>query len=55
MKNKRVDKAQDIVLERGVDYITSYHETKDFVEVSGSIGGDHVTYRVYDDGTVTQK
>ncbi len=54
MKNERVEKAQKIVQER-VDYITSYHEERKFVEVSGRVGGDDVTYRVYDDGTVTER
>lgn len=52
--SKRADKAQDIVLQR-VDYVMDYHETPDFVEVVGSRGGDVVTYRVYDNGTVTEK
>lgn len=54
MKNARVDKAQDIVLER-VEYILDCHETPDFVEVVGNAGGDIVTYRVYDDGAVTAR
>ena len=52
--NERVDKAQDIVLER-LDYVMSYYAAPDFVEVTGSIGGDVVTYRVYDNGTVTER
>lgn len=54
MKNARVDRAQDIVLER-VEYIIDCYETPDFVEVVGNAGGDIVTYRVYDDGTVTAR
>lgn len=54
-KNKeRVNKAQDRVLER-LDYIMDYHETPDFVEIIGCIGGDTVTYRVYDDGSMYER
>ena len=30
-------------------------ETPDFVEVAGRVGGDVVTYRVYDDGTMYER
>lgn len=49
--NERVSKAQDAVLDR-VEYVIDVRETPDFVEVVGDIGGDVVTYRVYDDGRV---
>ena len=52
--NKRVNKAQDRALER-LDYIMDYHEAPDFVEVIGSIGGDTVTYRVYDNGNMYER
>lgn len=57
IKNKdRVNKAQDILLEeRGLDYVVDCYETPDFVEVVGNIGGDVVTYRVYDDGSITAR
>lgn len=54
MGKERVNKAQDIALER-LDYVIDYHETPDFVEVVGNRGGDTVTYRVYDNGTVTER
>lgn len=48
-KNRRTDRAQEKVLEY-LDYIMECLETPDFVEVTGRVGGDVVTYRVYDDG-----
>lgn len=55
MANKdRVSKAQDIASER-LDYILETHSVPDFVEVIGKMGGDVITYRIYDDGTVTER
>ena len=48
---KRINKAQDIALE-DMDYILDVFPAPDFVEVVGRMGGDTVTYRVYDDGSV---
>ena len=48
---KRVDEAQNRVLE-DLDYILEAIPTPDFVEIIGRVGGDTVTYRVYDDGSV---
>ena len=47
----RVKKAMDIALKQ-LDYIIDYEVTTDFVEIVGKIGGDVITYRIYDDGTV---
>lgn len=47
----KVKKAMDIVLER-LDYIIDYYTIPDFVEVTGKIGGDVITDRIYDDGSV---
>ena len=47
----RVKKAIDIALEQ-LDYIIDYEVTTDFVEIIGKKGGDAITYRIYDDGTV---
>ena len=47
----RIKKAQDIALE-DMDYILDVFSAPDFVEVVGRMGGDTVTYRVYDDGSV---
>lgn len=38
-----------------LDYVMDYHEAPDFVEVIGRIGGDVITYRVYDDGTMYER
>lgn len=48
-KNGRTDRAQEKVLEY-LDYIMECFETSGFVEATGRVGGDVVTYRVYDDG-----
>ena len=48
---ERIRKAQDKALER-LDYILETVSDKDFVE---RVGGDTVTYRVYDDGSVYEK
>ena len=51
---ERIRKAQDKVLEH-LDYILETVPTPDFVEMVGRVGGDIVTYRVYDDGSVYGK
>lgn len=51
---ERVRKAQDKVLEH-LDYILETTHTLDFVEIVGRVGGDVVTYRVYNDGSVYEK
>lgn len=50
----RVKKAIDIALER-LDQIIDYELTIDFVEIVGKMGGDVVTYRIYDDGAVFER
>lgn len=50
----RVNRAQERALER-LDYIMDCYETPDFVEVTGRMGGDVITYRIYDDGTVYER
>ena len=51
---ERVRKAEDKALE-SLDYILETIPTPDFVEVVGRVGGDTVTYRVYDDGSVYER
>lgn len=51
---ERIGKAQEKVRER-LDYILETVPTLDFVEIVGRIGGDVVTYRVYNDGSVYEK
>ena len=51
---ERVKEAQDMVLER-LDYILETVPALDFVEIVGRVGGDTVTYRVYNDGSVYEK
>lgn len=50
----RVSKAQDRALER-LDYILETIPALDFVEIVGRMGGDTVTYRVYDDGSMYER
>lgn len=52
--NKRIEKAQNMAIE-SLDYILETIPTPDFVEIVGRIGGDTVTYRVYDDGTMYER
>lgn len=51
---KRSEKAQNKSLE-SLDYILETIPTPDFVEIVGRVGGDTVTYKVYDDGSVYEK
>lgn len=51
---ERVRKAQDKALEH-LDYILETVPALDFVEIVGRVGGDVVTYRVYNDGSVCEK
>ena len=51
---KRIEKAQNMALE-SLDYILETIPTPDFVEIVGRVGGDTVTYRVYDDGSVYER
>lgn len=47
----RVKKAMEIALEQ-LDYIMDYYAAPDFVDVTGKKGGDVITYRIYNDGSV---
>lgn len=51
---ERIRKAQDKVRER-LDYILESVPALDFVEIVGNVGGDVVTYRVYNDSFVCEK
>ena len=51
---KRIEQAQNKALE-SLDYILEIIPTPDFVEIVGRVGGDTVTYRVYDDGSVYER
>ena len=54
IQKKRIEKAQDKALE-SLDYILETIPTPDFVEIVGRMGGDTVTYRVYDDGSMYER
>ena len=51
---KRIKKARDRALE-SLDYILEVISASDFVEIISRVGGDTVTYRVYDDGSVYER
>ena len=51
---ERIRNAEELVLER-VEYLLETTEAPDFVECVGEIGGDTVTYRVYNDGSVYER
>ncbi|MDE6054464.1 MAG: hypothetical protein K2G55_12025 [Lachnospiraceae bacterium] len=53
-QKERIDRAQDRALEC-LEYILEVTPAPDFVEVVGCIGGDTVTCRVYDDGSVYER
>lgn len=38
-----------------LDEVLQWYETRDFVELVGRKGGDTLTYRVYDNGTITER
>ena len=51
---ERVRKAQNKALE-SLDYILETIPAPDFVEIVGHVGGDTITYRVYDDGSMYER
>lgn len=57
MSNKeRLNKAYKILMEQTpVDYVLDTYTAPDFIEFVGSAGGDAVTYRVYNDGTIYER
>ena len=50
----RVEKEVNIALEH-LEYIIDHRTTPDFVEVTGRVGGDVVTYRIYNDGSIYER
>ena len=50
----RVKRALELALER-LDYIMDYYTAPDFMEVTGRMGGDVVTYRIYNDGSMYER
>ena len=53
-QKERIQMAQNRALE-SLDYILETIPASDFVEIIGRMGGDTVTYRVYDDGSMYEK
>ena len=50
----RVKKAMELALEH-LDYIIDHRTAPDFVEVTGRMGGDVITYRIYNDGSMYER
>ena len=50
----RIEQAEDRALE-SMDYILETIPTPDFVEIVGRMGGDIITYRVYDNGDMYER
>ena len=50
----RIERAEERVLE-SLDYILETFPGPDFVEIVGCMGGDTITYRVYDDGSMYER
>lgn len=44
-----------LIDEECLEEIIEVHETPDYVQVHGKIGGDYVTYRVFSDGNIYEK
>ncbi len=38
-----------------LDSVLEWYESRDFVEIVGRKGGDTLTFRVYDNGTITER
>lgn len=53
-QKERIEQAEDRALER-LDFILETIPAPDFVEVVGRMGGDTITYRVYDDGDMYER
>ena len=53
-EKQRVENAIEKALV-SLDYIIDYRSALDFVEVTGRMGGDVITYRVYDDGSMYER
>lgn len=47
--------AKQIAKNEGLDRILEVTEVKDFCEVVGKMGGDTITYRIYDDGRIYER
>ena len=54
MKDKRIEEAKKKVADR-LDCIIDSYAILGFVEITGKCGGDIITYRVYDNGMITER
>lgn len=57
MKNsKRIEYAERVLFDNTpIDYIIETVETPDYVQFVGNAGGDYLTYRVFDNGSIYAK
>ena len=46
---------KEIMRKTGLDKILNTYRAKDFVEVIGQKGGDVYTYRIYNNGSITER
>ena len=53
-QKERIEQAEDRALE-SLDYILETIPTPDLVEIVGRMGGDIITYRVYDNGDMYER
>lgn len=50
----RVERALNKALEY-LEHIIEYATAPEFVEITGRMGGDVITYRIYDDGSIYER
>lgn len=57
MGKERVKKAcrRLLIEEECLEEIIETYETPDYVQIHGKTGGDYLTFRVYDNGTIGEK
>lgn len=53
-RGSRSDRALQLVRDV-IEHVLEVCECRGFVEITGKTGGDTVTFRVYDDGTVCER
>lgn len=49
------EKAKKIAMENGMDRVLDIYKDRDYCEVTGKMGGDTVTYRIYNNGMICER
>lgn len=49
------EKAKKIARENGMDRVLDIYKDRDYCEVIGKMGGDTVTYRIYNNGMICER